>query len=126
MNRRPDATDKHVRQKRVRMRRLMLKMSQEEIAERLGLTYQQLQKYETGANRVSAGGLLERLMRCALLSNFSLKACQGLRANPPRAIGSRLKDLCPTCLPPPKASRSPWSLIRVRTPAITASYCPTG
>jgi transcriptional regulator with XRE-family HTH domain len=58
MNRRPDETDKHVG-KRVRMRRLMLKMTQEELAGRLRLTYQQLQKYETGANRVSAGRLLE-------------------------------------------------------------------
>ena len=58
MNRRPDATDKHVG-KRVRMRRLMLKMTQEELAGRLRLTYQQLQKYESGANRVSAGRLLE-------------------------------------------------------------------
>ena len=58
MNRRPDATDKHVG-KWVRMRRLMLKMTQEELAGRLRLTYQQLQTYETGANRVSAGRLLE-------------------------------------------------------------------
>jgi transcriptional regulator with XRE-family HTH domain len=58
MNRRPDATDKHVG-KRIRMRRLMLNMTQEDLAGQLKLTYQQLQKYETGANRISAGRLLE-------------------------------------------------------------------
>lgn len=42
---------------RVRMRRLMLKVSQTELAEALGLTYQQVQKYEKGANRISASML---------------------------------------------------------------------
>jgi transcriptional regulator with XRE-family HTH domain len=42
--------DKHVGS-RVRMRRLMLDMSQTEIADALGLTFQQVQKYEKGTNR---------------------------------------------------------------------------
>lgn len=42
---------------RVRMRRLMLGMSQEELAEGLGLTFQQVQKYEKGTNRISASRL---------------------------------------------------------------------
>jgi transcriptional regulator with XRE-family HTH domain len=42
---------------RVRMRRLMLDMSQTDIADGLGLTFQQVQKYEKGANRVSASRL---------------------------------------------------------------------
>jgi transcriptional regulator with XRE-family HTH domain len=49
-------TDKHVGA-RLRMRRLMLDMSQEEIAKALGLTFQQVQKYEKGANRISASRL---------------------------------------------------------------------
>ena len=49
-------TDKHVGQ-RVRMRRLMLNMSQANVADALGLTFQQLQKYEKGANRISASRL---------------------------------------------------------------------
>jgi transcriptional regulator with XRE-family HTH domain len=48
--------DKHVGS-RVRMRRLMLHMSQTEIADALGLTFQQVQKYEKGTNRVSASRL---------------------------------------------------------------------
>jgi transcriptional regulator with XRE-family HTH domain len=42
---------------RVRMRRLMLDMSQTDLANTLGLTFQQVQKYEKGANRVSASRL---------------------------------------------------------------------
>jgi transcriptional regulator with XRE-family HTH domain len=48
--------DKHVGS-RVRMRRHMLNMSQIKIAAALGLTFQQLQKYESGANRISASRL---------------------------------------------------------------------
>lgn len=44
---------------RVRMRRLMLNMSQENLSARLGVTFQQIQKYEKGTNRISAGRLLE-------------------------------------------------------------------
>jgi transcriptional regulator with XRE-family HTH domain len=43
--------------RRVRMRRLMLAMSQSKLADALGLTFQQVQKYETGANRIGAGRL---------------------------------------------------------------------
>ena len=48
--------DKHVGS-RVRMRRLMLDMSQTDVADALGLTFQQLQKYEKGLNRISASRL---------------------------------------------------------------------
>src|SRR5260370_32842470 len=48
--------DKHVGS-RLRMRRLMLDMSQAEVADALGLTFQQVQKYEKGSNRVSASRL---------------------------------------------------------------------
>ena len=46
----PNPVDRHVGD-RLRMRRLMLAMSQEKIGEALGLTFQQVQKYEKGANR---------------------------------------------------------------------------
>jgi transcriptional regulator with XRE-family HTH domain len=49
-------TDKHVGA-RVRMRRLMLDMSQSILADALGLTFQQVQKYENGSNRISASRL---------------------------------------------------------------------
>ena len=49
----PNSVDKHVGS-RVRMRRLMLGMSQEKLGVALGLTFQQVQKYEKGTNRVGA------------------------------------------------------------------------
>ena len=52
----PNPVDKHVGG-RVRMRRMMLDMSQEKLGDALGLTFQQVQKYEKGANRVSASRL---------------------------------------------------------------------
>jgi transcriptional regulator with XRE-family HTH domain len=48
--------DKHVGS-RVRMRRLMLDMSQTNLADALGLTFQQVQKYEKGTNRIGASRL---------------------------------------------------------------------
>ena len=52
-----DAVDKHVGS-RIRMRRMMLGMSQEKLANGLGLTFQQVQKYESGTNRIGASRLL--------------------------------------------------------------------
>lgn len=54
--RRPDPVDVHVG-KRVRLRRKSIGVSQEQVADALGLTFQQIQKYENGANRVSASKL---------------------------------------------------------------------
>jgi len=42
---------------RVRLRRLVMKMSQEKLGDQLGVTFQQVQKYERGANRVGASRL---------------------------------------------------------------------
>ena len=60
--------DKHVRARRadnrdaevgrrVRSRRLECRLSQTELAERIGVTFQQVQKYEKGVNRIGAGRL---------------------------------------------------------------------
>ena len=48
--------DRHVGS-RVRMQRMMLGMSQEKLGDAIGLTFQQVQKYEKGANRISASRL---------------------------------------------------------------------
>src|SRR5580698_7105343 len=52
----PNPIDKHVGS-RVRMRRMMLGMSQEKLGNALGLTFQQVQKYEKGTNRIGASRL---------------------------------------------------------------------
>ncbi len=54
----PHPVDVHVGG-RVRLRRRFLGLSQKELADALGLTFQQIQKYERGANRVSASKLYE-------------------------------------------------------------------
>lgn len=54
----PDDVDVHVGQ-RLRVRRSLMGMSQEKLAAAIGLTFQQIQKYERGINRVSAGRLFQ-------------------------------------------------------------------
>lgn len=56
--RRPDPIDSHVGN-RLRLRRKMLNLSQERLAERLGITFQQVQKYEKGTNRIGASRLYQ-------------------------------------------------------------------
>ena len=59
----PDPIDIHVGS-RVRLRRTLLGMSQEKLGRDLGLTFQQIQKYERGANRIGSSRLykLSRIM----------------------------------------------------------------
>jgi transcriptional regulator with XRE-family HTH domain len=54
----PDPIDVHVG-KRLRLRRTLLGMSQEQLAGAVGVTFQQIQKYERGSNRVSASRLYD-------------------------------------------------------------------
>ena len=55
---RPDALDVHVGS-RLRARRLMLGLTQEQLGDAVGLTFQQIQKYERGINRMGASRLWE-------------------------------------------------------------------
>ena len=57
-SRKPNPVDIHVGG-RVRFRRMLLGMSQEKLGERLGLTFQQVQKYEKGVNRIGASRLFD-------------------------------------------------------------------
>lgn len=52
----PDLIDVHVGEK-LKERRTMLRLSQENLAEHLGITFQQVQKYENGSNRIGASRL---------------------------------------------------------------------
>src|SRR3981189_2698671 len=52
----PNPIDTHVGS-RMRMRRMMLGMSQQKLGDALGITFQQVQKYEKGMNRISASRL---------------------------------------------------------------------
>jgi transcriptional regulator with XRE-family HTH domain len=57
-SRRANPMDVHVGS-RVRLRRMLLGMSQEKLGEHLGLTFQQVQKYEKGVNRIGCGRLFQ-------------------------------------------------------------------
>ncbi|MEQ1890180.1 MAG: helix-turn-helix transcriptional regulator [Alphaproteobacteria bacterium] len=63
-----DPVDVHVGG-RVRLRRMLIGMSQEKLGDALNLTFQQVQKYEKGANRIGAG----RLFRIAQLLGVSVQ-----------------------------------------------------
>ena len=70
----PNPIDKHVGS-RVRMRRMMLSMSQEKLGDALGLTFQQVQKYEKGTNRIGASRLQQIAQHpCRCRFRFSSKA----------------------------------------------------
>ena len=78
----PNPVDVHVGL-RVRGRRKQLGLSQERLAEGLGLTFQQIQKYERGANRISASKLFEiaKLLEVSVAYFF-----EGVDGAPPPGI----------------------------------------
>ena len=66
-NKSPDPVDIHVGN-RIKLRRALLKISQEKLARDVGVTFQQIQKYENGLNRVSASRLFDisRCLKCEI------------------------------------------------------------
>lgn len=85
--------DRHV-SRRIRERRIVLGMTQQDLAETIGLTYQQVHKYETGLNRISAG-ILDRIAQAlgVEVSHFyeGLGEADELAARP-RATLSLMQD----------------------------------
>ncbi len=65
----PNPIDIHVGA-RVRMRRILAGMSQEKLGDALGITFQQIQKYEKGANRIGASRLQEASKVLCVPVNF--------------------------------------------------------
>jgi len=84
----PNPTDKHVGS-RVRMRRMMLSMSQQKLADGLGLTFQQVQKYERGANRIGASRLQQISHLLQVPIAFFFEGAPNVSA-PPGSNGSAL------------------------------------
>jgi len=73
----PNPIDRHIGS-RVRARRVMLGMSQEKLAEALGLTFQQIQKYEKGVNRIGASRLLQMVGILDVSIEFFFEGAPGL------------------------------------------------
>ena len=73
--------DEHVG-KRLRQRRWLVGMTQQQLAEHVGIKFQQIQKYETGANRVSASRLWDIASTLDVSINFffdGLQAAKGVK-----------------------------------------------
>ena len=79
----PDPIDVYVGGQ-IRTRRLLLGLNQEELAQSLGLTFQQVQKYESGANRVSASRLWEIAAILKMPINYFFPADQRRDRDRPR------------------------------------------
>lgn len=83
----PDEIDLHIGN-RIRERRLLLGLAQSDVSESLGLSLRQVQKYERGANRISAG----RLYQLACLLQVDIDYFFGGSAGPEGAVGNRQED----------------------------------
>jgi len=89
----PNPVDVHVGN-RVRLRRTLLGMSQEKLGESLGLTFQQVQKYERGANRIGASRLwdLSRVLDCPVAFFFE-EMDQATASASPRNLSVETPDV---------------------------------
>lgn len=77
----PNPIDSHVGG-RIRLRRNMVSMSQEKLGEQLGITFQQIQKYEKGTNRVGASRLQAIASILAVPVAFFFEGAPGLDNGP--------------------------------------------
>ena len=75
----PNPVDRHVGA-RLRMRRMMLPMSQEKLGGALGLTFQQIQKYEKGTNRIGASRLQQISQILQVPVSFFLEGAPNVNA----------------------------------------------
>jgi transcriptional regulator with XRE-family HTH domain len=110
----PNPIDVHVGQ-RVRQRRTLLGMSQEKLAEAIGLTFQQVQKYERGANRVGSSRLfdLARVLDVPIAYFFEDMEANVAAKSPSRLMGVSEAKLQPYAAEPdPLAKRETLELVR--------------
>lgn len=80
--------DEHVGE-RIRERRTMMGLTQENLASALNISYQQVQKYETGANRVSAGRLYEIAKRLDVDMSYFFDGLEPTSSAGPMEHGGR-------------------------------------
>jgi transcriptional regulator with XRE-family HTH domain len=106
----PNPIDVHVGS-RVRLRRTLLGMSQEKLGDAIGLTFQQVQKYERGANRVGASRLFElsRVLDVPVSFFFDELDPKTAEAVPSAAPGPAL---APSGGPDPMMRRETLELVR--------------
>lgn len=85
------SVDVHVG-KRIRHRRWMIGMTQQQLAEKVGIKFQQIQKYETGANRVSASRLWDIAHALDVPVSFCFEGLEGDAVVPAAVAGDILGD----------------------------------
>lgn len=108
---RPRPVDAHVGA-RMRLRRTMLGMSQEHVAKALGLTFQQVQKYERGSNRVSASKLFDlSLIMAVPVQYFFDEMPDAIRETARTGDGAPLRDYA-VVDKDPMAKRETLELVR--------------
>src|SRR5262249_37460221 len=110
----PNPIDVHVGQ-RIRQRRTLLGMSQEKLAEAIGLTFQQVQKYERGANRVGSSRLFDfaRVLEVPISYFFEDMEANVATKSPSRLMGVSEARLQPFAIEPdPLARRETLELVR--------------
>lgn len=73
---------------RVRVRRMLLGMSQERLGELLGLTFQQIQKYEKGTNRIGAGRLYQIAQILSVPIDYFYEGAEARNVSPPTGAAS--------------------------------------
>ena len=100
----PNPVDKYVGS-RVRMRRIMLGMSQEKLGEALGLTFQQVQKYEKGTNRVGASRLQQISEILQVPVSFLFDGGPSGAVNGTASAKAPPRPMCPISSPHRRVSR---------------------
>jgi transcriptional regulator with XRE-family HTH domain len=108
----PNPIDIHVGS-RVRLRRTLLGMSQEKLGEAIGLTFQQVQKYERGANRIGASRLfdLARVLDVPVAYFFEEMSAEVAQRTPSRIKGLGESKSGPIA-PDPMIKRETLELVR--------------
>jgi len=111
--------------KRIRLRRTLLGMSQEQLGSELDITFQQVQKYERGANRVSASRLwdISQILDSPINYFFDDMSENTMRSSPRRVSrGADDVDLSDEQTKDPMARRETLELVRtyysIRTPLV--------
>jgi transcriptional regulator with XRE-family HTH domain len=109
-----NAVDMHVG-KRVRLRRTLLGMSQEQLGTELNITFQQVQKYERGANRISASRLWDigQILDVPINYFFDDMTENTMKSSPRRiSRGGDIVDLTDEQIKDPMARRETLELVR--------------
>ena len=108
-----NAVDVHVG-KRIRLRRTLLGMSQEQLGNALNITFQQVQKYERGANRVSASRLwdISQIIDVPISYFFEDMSDTTLKASPRRVSASGAELVIVDDAKDPMARRETLELVR--------------